>query len=251
LPWERQSPDWQDQDRQSGHWRSRDSFSREFVARHDYYHIEQEQEGTMRRLRVGVLGAGRIGRVHAENLAYRVRGASVAAIADVMKDTADKLGADLHVAAVYSDPAAIFADKSIDAVAICTSTDTHASLIEQAAAAGKHIFCEKPIALNLATIDRALAAVDKAGVKLQIGFNRRFDPSFKRLREMVAAGEIGQPHILHIISRDPAPPPIRTWRFMTLTWRATSWAARWKRSTPWATCWWTRPSVKRATSTRR
>lgn len=162
----------------------------------------------MRKLRVGVLGAGRIGRVHAENLAYRVRGASVAAIADVMKDAADRLAADLQVQAVYGDPAAIFADKSIDAVAICTSTDTHAGLIEQAAAAGKHVFCEKPIALNLATIDRALAAVQSAGVKLQIGFNRRFDPSFKRLHEMVAAGEIGQPHILHIISRDPAPPPI-------------------------------------------
>jgi len=96
----------------------------------------------------------------------------------------------------------------IEAVVICSSTDTHAQMIEEAAAAGKHIFCEKPIDLDLARIDRALEAVGKAGVKLQVGFNRRFDPNFKRVREMVAAGRIGTPHILRITSRDPAPPPI-------------------------------------------
>jgi myo-inositol 2-dehydrogenase/D-chiro-inositol 1-dehydrogenase len=81
-------------------------------------------------------------------------------------------------------------------------------MIEEAAAAGKHIFCEKPIAHDLGEIDRALAAVEKAGIKLQIGFNRRFDPNFRRVRELVATGKIGQPHILRITSRDPAPPPI-------------------------------------------
>ena len=162
----------------------------------------------MRKLNVGVIGAGRIGRVHAENLAYHVRGATVVAVADVIEEAARKLAADLQIPAVYNDPAPIFADKSIDAVVICSSTDTHARFMEDAAAAGKHIFCEKPIALDLAKIDKALAAVEKAGVKPQIGFNRRFDPSFRRLREMVANGEIGTPHILHITSRDPAPPPI-------------------------------------------
>src|SRR5690606_37518561 len=96
----------------------------------------------------------------------------------------------------------------IDAVIICASTDTHTQFIIEAAAAGKHIFCEKPIDLSLKRIDEALAAVDKAGVKLQIGFNRRFDPNFRRVRDAVERGEIGQPHRLHIISRDPAPPPI-------------------------------------------
>jgi myo-inositol 2-dehydrogenase/D-chiro-inositol 1-dehydrogenase len=81
-------------------------------------------------------------------------------------------------------------------------------MIEQAAAAGKHIFCEKPIALDLPKIDHALQAVDKADIKLQVGFNRRFDPSFKRVRDLVAKGELGAPHILRITSRDPAPPPI-------------------------------------------
>lgn len=99
-------------------------------------------------------------------------------------------------------------DKQIDAVVICSSTDTHAQMIEEAAAAGKHIFCEKPIALDLPKIDHALQAVEKASIKLQVGFNRRFDPSFKRVRDLVAKGELGAPHILRITSRDPAPPPI-------------------------------------------
>jgi myo-inositol 2-dehydrogenase/D-chiro-inositol 1-dehydrogenase len=91
---------------------------------------------------------------------------------------------------------------------ICSSTDTHTPFIIQAAEAGKHIFCEKPIAANLTRIDEALWAVEKAGVKLMIGFNRRFDPNFQRVKQAIEQGEIGTPHIMHIISRDPAPPPI-------------------------------------------
>ena len=91
---------------------------------------------------------------------------------------------------------------------ICSSTDTHADLIVQAARAGKHIFCEKPIAHSLGEIDRALEAVERAGVKLQIGFNRRFDANFARVRQAVVSGEIGTPRLMHIISRDPAPPPL-------------------------------------------
>ncbi len=97
---------------------------------------------------------------------------------------------------------------NIQAVAICSSTDTHAQLIKEAAAAGKHIFCEKPIDHDLQRIDEAIAAAEQAGVLLQIGFNRRFDANFRRVRDAVAGGEIGEPHLLHIISRDPAPPPI-------------------------------------------
>ena len=157
---------------------------------------------------VGLIGTGRIGRLHAEHLAYRIPSARLAAIADTNKAAADECAAALNVSTVYEGPGPILADDKIEAVAICTSTDTHAQLIEEAAAAGKQIFCEKPIDYDLQKIDRALAAVETAGVKLQIGFNRRFDPNFLHVRETVAAGKIGTPHILRITSRDPAPPPI-------------------------------------------
>lgn len=159
-------------------------------------------------IRVGLIGAGRIGRVHAENLAYRVPEASLVAISDILVEAAEKLAADFQIPATYKDHRPILEDKTIEAVVICSSTDTHSMMIEEAAAAGKHIFCEKPIDYDLSKIDRALAVVEQAGVKLQVGFNRRFDPNFQRVREIVAAGEIGDPHILQITSRDPGPPPI-------------------------------------------
>ncbi len=163
---------------------------------------------TKKTLRFGVIGAGRIGKIHAENIATRIPGVEVAAIADVNLPAAQELAARLHIPAALEDYHAILSDPTIDAVAICSSTDTHARIICEAAAAGKHIFCEKPVDHDLAKIDAALDAVAKAGVKLQIGFNRRFDPNFRKVREMVAAGKIGEPHILRITSRDPAPPPI-------------------------------------------
>ncbi len=159
-------------------------------------------------LRFGIIGAGRIGKIHAGNVATRVPGVEVAAIADVDLQAAQALAAHLHVPVAVKDYHAILSDPSIDAVAICSSTDTHAKIIIEAAQAGKQIFCEKPIALDLATIDAALDAVEKAGVKLQIGFNRRFDPNFRRVHTMVAEGKIGTPQIVRITSRDPAPPPI-------------------------------------------
>ena len=159
-------------------------------------------------INVGVIGAGRIGRLHAENLTYRIPEARLVAVSDIYVEAAEKLATKLDVPAAYQDHRRILDDKTVDAVLICSSTDTHARFIEEAAQAGKEIFCEKPIALDLAAIDRALAAVERAGVKLMIGFNRRFDPNFRRVREMVAAGEIGEPHLLRITSRDPAPPPI-------------------------------------------
>ncbi len=159
-------------------------------------------------LTVGLIGAGRIGRVHAENLVYRIPEASLAAVADIFVGAAEKLAAELQVPAAHQDHRAILDDHSIDAVLICSSTDTHAQLIAEAAEAGKQIFCEKPIALDLAQIDSALKAVDQVGVKLMIGFNRRFDPNFRRVREIVSAGEIGTPQVLRITSRDPQPPPI-------------------------------------------
>jgi myo-inositol 2-dehydrogenase/D-chiro-inositol 1-dehydrogenase len=112
----------------------------------------------------------------------------------------------LGIRRVVKDYHELLADKDIEAILIATSTDTHAFIMKDVAAAGKHIFCEKPLALDLPSIDDALAAVDRAGVKLQVGFNRRFDKSFRRVREIVASGELGRPCILRITNRDPAPP---------------------------------------------
>ena len=159
-------------------------------------------------IRIGLIGAGRIGRVHAEHLAYRIPEANLVAVSDIFVEAAEKLTSDFQIPATYKDHRNIMEDKSIEAVVICSSTDTHAMMIEEAATAGKHIFCEKPIDHDLSKIDCVLAAVEQAGVKLQVGFNRRFDPNFRRVREIVAAGEIGDPHILRITSRDPGPPPI-------------------------------------------
>jgi myo-inositol 2-dehydrogenase/D-chiro-inositol 1-dehydrogenase len=160
------------------------------------------------KVNVGIIGAGRIGKLHAEHLAYRVPGANILAIADIRVEAAEKCATDFQIPSAVKDHREIMENPDIEAVIICSSTDTHAQMIEEAAAAGKHIFCEKPIDFDLARIDRALEAVEKAGVRLQVGFNRRFDPNFKRIREMVAAGKIGTPHILRITSRDPQPPPI-------------------------------------------
>jgi myo-inositol 2-dehydrogenase/D-chiro-inositol 1-dehydrogenase len=146
--------------------------------------------------------------VHAETIANRIPQANLLAVADVFLEAAQKCAADFQIPSVSEDYREILQNSEIEAVLICSSTDTHAEFIVQAAEAGKHIFCEKPIDHDLKKIDHALDVVEKAGVKLQIGFNRRFDPSFKRVRDAVAAGEIGAPHLVHITSRDPGPPPI-------------------------------------------
>ena len=160
------------------------------------------------RVNVAIIGAGRIGRLHAGHLANRIRGARLAAVTDIRLEAARQCAADLGVSKVFEDYRSVLDDAQVQAVVICSSTDTHASIIADAAQAGKQIFCEKPIALDLKQIDQALAAVTAAGVKLQVGFNRRFDPNFRRIRELVREGKIGEPHLLRITSRDPAPPPI-------------------------------------------
>jgi len=158
-------------------------------------------------VRVGVIGVGRIGSMHAELLARRVEGASVAAVQDAHTGSAQKVGSmlDVPVAASVEE---MLAAPDVDAVAICTSTDTHAGLIAAAAAAGKAIFCEKPVSLDLGEVDRALAAVADAAVPFQIGFNRRFDPGHRSVRDAVVSGRVGDVHLVRISSRDPAPPPM-------------------------------------------
>jgi myo-inositol 2-dehydrogenase / D-chiro-inositol 1-dehydrogenase len=159
-------------------------------------------------LNIGIIGVGRIGKVHAESLVTRVMGVKVLAIADVALNAAQETAVRLNVPTATADYRQLLENPDIHAVIICSATDTHAQMIVESAEAGKHIFCEKPIAFDLNKIDSALQAAEKAGVKLQIGFNRRFDPNFARVRQAVQSGEIGQPHMMHIISRDPAPPPI-------------------------------------------
>lgn len=160
----------------------------------------------MSTLRIGILGTGRIGALHAELLRHEVDGIHPEAVYDI-SPVAGEVGARLGIP-VAGSPDYIFDDPSIDAVAICTSTDTHPDLMIRAAESGKAIFCEKPLSLDLAEVDRALAAVQAAGVYLQVGFNRRFDPSHRAVQQAVAAGEVGDVHLVRITSRDPAPPPV-------------------------------------------
>lgn len=157
-------------------------------------------------VRFVVLGCGRIGKMHAEYLHRRVAGAEVVGVFDVYGEAAAAVAADLGVPAVGSLDDALALDA--DAVAICTSTDTHVDCMVAAAQAGRAIFCEKPISLDVAEVDRGLAAVEAAGVPLHIGFNRRFDPSHKAVADAVAHGAVGDVEVVNITSRDPAPPPI-------------------------------------------
>ncbi|MGA9058787.1 MAG: inositol 2-dehydrogenase [Terriglobia bacterium] len=159
------------------------------------------------KLHIGIIGAGRIGAVHAETLAFRLPEAKALIIADINRPAAEEVATRYGIPRVTESAEEVLADPEIEAVLICSSTDTHADLIVAAAGAGKHIFCEKPIDHRLEKIDRALAAVKRFGVQLQIGFNRRFDPNFLKVREIVKSGGIGEPHVLKITSRDPSPPP--------------------------------------------
>lgn len=157
---------------------------------------------------VGIIGAGRIGKLHAENLRYFVPGVRLKTVVDLYVDKAREWATELGVEKLSTDPKAILEDPEIEAVLVCSSTDTHADMVIAAAGAKKHIFCEKPVDLSVSKVKRALAAVEKAGVKLQVGFNRRFDHNFRRVRELVKSGAVGVPHIVRISSRDPAPPPL-------------------------------------------
>ena len=155
-------------------------------------------------LRVGVIGVGRIGRMHAEMLAHQLEGATLVAVADGVTALAERAASDLGVRALSVDE--MLADATVDAVAICSSTDAHVNLLVGAANAGKAIFCEKPVSLNLQEVDRALDAVEANKVPLMIGFNHRFDPSHEAVFRAVSSGEIGEPHLVRITSRDPEPP---------------------------------------------
>jgi myo-inositol 2-dehydrogenase/D-chiro-inositol 1-dehydrogenase len=158
---------------------------------------------------VGVIGAGRIGKLHIENLLRKIPDIKLKAVADInlnaqMKEWAEMVG----IPKITKDTNEIFKDSEIDTVVITSSTDTHAKFIQEAAKAKKQIFCEKPIDTNVKRIKDTLAVVKKEGVNLMVGFNRRFDRNFMRVHETTASGQIGTPQIIKVTSRDPAPPPI-------------------------------------------
>ena len=161
----------------------------------------------MKKLRLGVIGTGRIGKVHIATLVQSVPQADVIAIADVNSTSASEVAGAFGISTVFTNYEDIINHPDVEAVVICSPTDTHARYITEAAQAGKHIFCEKPVDLTLGVIQAALTEVEKAGVKLMVGFNRRFDPNFLKIKQLVEEGKIGDPHILKITSRDPAPPP--------------------------------------------
>jgi myo-inositol 2-dehydrogenase / D-chiro-inositol 1-dehydrogenase len=155
------------------------------------------------KINIAVIGTGRMGSVHVRNIARSIPEASLVAVCDIRLEVAQAVAEECGVRRVVQDYHELLEDEAIETILIATSTNTHAFIIKDVARAGKHIFCEKPLALDLAEIDEALAEVEKAGVKLQVGFNRRFDKSFRRVHEIVASGEIGRPCILRITNRDP------------------------------------------------
>lgn len=161
-----------------------------------------------KKLKIGIIGAGRIGKLHANNLVNRVPDAELVAVSDVYAPAAKELAEKLNIPKWYDDYRRILEDRDIDAVFICSSTDTHSPISIEAARAGKHIFCEKPIDHDLDKIKVVLDEVERAGVKYQVGFNRRFDRNFKHVHEVVQSGGIGDVQIVKVTSRDPEAPPL-------------------------------------------
>jgi len=163
----------------------------------------------MKQIQVGIIGAGRIGKVHAQSIANFVPNAVVKAIADPFMTEETKLWAEkMGIKDVYTDHKRILEDSEITVVLVCSSTDTHAPISIEAARAKKHVFCEKPIDHDLGRIAEVLKVVKEEGIKFQVGFNRRFDHNFKAVKDAVAQGKIGDPHIIKITSRDPEAPPV-------------------------------------------
>lgn len=161
-----------------------------------------------RQIQAALIGAGRIGKLHGDNILAQFPQVKLAGVASVPLAAAQEWAEQKGIQRVTEDYRELINDPDIDVVLICSSTDTHAEIIVEAAKAGKHIFCEKPIASNVPQILEALEAVKTAGVKLQVGFNRRFDPHFSKAQEMIREGKIGDLHLLRITSRDPEAPPI-------------------------------------------
>ncbi len=158
-------------------------------------------------IQVGIIGAGRIGKVHVESICMHVPEAKVKTLADpFMSEATAERAKGMGVEHVTKDYKEILADPEIDAVLICSSTDTHSPISVEAIKAGKHVFCEKPIDHDVEKIQEVIDALKGSNVKYQVGFNRRFDHNFEAVHDAVAAGKIGDIHVIKVTSRDPEPP---------------------------------------------
>lgn len=160
----------------------------------------------MKTLNIGIAGVGRIGKIHLENILQRLPEAHITLVTDPASEAEEYVKSrNLNYSKDYDD---IIENKDIEAVILCSPTNTHADFVERAAKSGKHIFCEKPLDLSFERVKEVLEIVQKSGVKLMLGFNRRFDPNFLKIKSLVDAGNVGKPQLLKITSRDPGPPPI-------------------------------------------
>lgn len=161
----------------------------------------------MGKIKLGIIGVGRMGQIHLENLVLRFPEVEVVAISDIMESSralADKYG----ISHFYTDYQELIDHPEVEAVVICSPTDMHAANIFSAVRAGKDVFCEKPMDLALETVLELQTLIEQSGVKFMLGFNRRFDPNFKKIRSLVQEGKVGETQIVKITSRDPAPPPV-------------------------------------------
>jgi myo-inositol 2-dehydrogenase/D-chiro-inositol 1-dehydrogenase len=152
-------------------------------------------------VKIGLIGFGRIGKIHFNNIQQRIPEGEIIIVSDPV---ADFSGISVAVGSVDD----VISHPDVEAVILCSPTDTHADYVEKAALSGKHIFCEKPLDLSLERIIRTLELVDETGVKLMLGFNRRFDANFLKIKNLVNNGDIGEPQLVKVTSRDPGPPPL-------------------------------------------
>ena len=161
----------------------------------------------MKHVKIGIIGIGRMGQIHLDNLMQKFSEVEVVAISDINEE-ARQWAEKYNISKFYSYYEDLIADQEVNTVVICSPTNQHAENIIAAAQAGKNIFCEKPMDLSMQTATRVLQIVEKAGVKFMLGFNRRFDPNFMKIKSLIDEGKVGEPQIVKITSRDPAPPPI-------------------------------------------
>ncbi|MGQ8336988.1 inositol 2-dehydrogenase [Sunxiuqinia sp. A32] len=161
----------------------------------------------MKKINVAVAGLGRIGKIHLKNLCRNFSDVQVVAVMDLL-DESKTIADQFNIPVFVKDFDQLLAVPELDAVVICSPTDTHADYVVKAANAGKQIFCEKPLDLSLDRVKQVLETVKGAGVKLMLGFNRRFDPEFKKIRQLVLDDAVGDVQIVKITSRDPGPPPV-------------------------------------------
>ncbi|MEQ6120282.1 inositol 2-dehydrogenase [Reichenbachiella sp. MALMAid0571] len=161
----------------------------------------------MNKINVGIIGVGRMGRIHLDNLVLKFPEVNVVAISDVL-ESSKSLAEQYNVPNFYTDYRDLISNPDVEAVVICSPTDRHAENILAAVTAGKQVFCEKPMDLSLETVQELEDIIEASGVKFMLGFNRRFDPNFKKIKSLINEGKVGEPHIVKITSRDPAPPPV-------------------------------------------